>query len=231
MNKIQLIVLGYAGGEAAGFYNLLPFLGENIFLSIIEYKGRGSRRKEGFYQCCGEMVRDIFEQIIKIRKPEYPYAILGYSMGAQNVYELFAQNLLTEKPAYIFVAAHEPPDIDCMAKRFCLDDDREFINHVKFYGGLDERLLSDKRFAEIYTMRMKADFKLLQEYCFDGKYKVFPAGLAVFYCERDTPFELVQGWRRFAIEEPEFYELGHSHFFFRTETEKFCKIIRKKLNA
>lgn len=53
----------------------------------------------------------------------------------------------------------------------------------------------------------------------------------MFYCEQDTLFEPVQEWRRFAIEEPEFNELGYSHFFFHTETEKFCKIIQKKLNA
>ena len=32
-------------------------------------------------------------------------------MGAQVVYELFAQGLLEENPLCIFLAAHEPPDV------------------------------------------------------------------------------------------------------------------------
>lgn len=229
MEKIQLIVVGYAGSEASNFNNLFPFLEEKVILSVIEYKGRGKRRKEGFYQSCGEAVKDIAEQIGQIRMPEYSYAILGYSMGAQNVYELFATNMLKEKPICIFVAAHEPPDVACAAKRFRIEDDKEFVEHVKVYGGLDDRLLADARFAGIYMARMRADFKLLQEYCFDGIYHLFPARLAVFYCEQDTPFGVMRGWDRFTVKEPVFYELGYSHFFFRTNAEEFCKIILAEL--
>lgn len=227
--KIQLIILGYAGNEASNFNILQPYLGANVICSAIEYKGRGSRRKEDFYCSCDEMVKDIAEQVEKNRLPEYPYAILGYSMGAQNVYELFAQKLLGELPVHVFVAAHEPPDVACMAKQFRIEDNKEFIDHVKVYGGLDERLLADPRFAGIYIPRMKADFKLLQEYCFAGKYHNFPADLTVLYCEKDTPFSLIRGWERFAVKEPAFYELGHSHFFFRTNTEEFCGILLKEL--
>ena len=229
MEKVQLIVVGYAGSEASNFNNLIRCMDSEIILSVVEYKGRGNRRKENYYKCCDEMVEDISKQIKKIRNYECPYAILGYSMGAQNVSELFARKLIKENPICVFIAAHEPPDVPCMAKRFSLNNDKEFLRNVKTYGGMDERLLMDERFARIYISRIKADFKLLQEYRFNSEYHIFPSQLIVFYCEVDTPYKLVQGWQRFASDKIHFYELGCSHFFFRTDTKKFCEIIRQEL--
>lgn len=229
MSKIQLIVVGYAGSEASNFNCLIPHLGEDIILSVVEYQGRGTRRKEEFYKNCEEMVLDVAGQIVGLRMDGIPYAILGYSMGAQNVYELFAQKFLTEAPVCTFVAAHEPPDVDCMGKQFSIDDDKEFMEHMKVYGGMDERLLQEPRFAGIYTPRMKADFRMLQDYRFNGEYHKFLSDLVVFYCEKDTPYDKTCGWSRFAPNEAKFYELGHSHFFFRTHAEEFCNIIKNTL--
>lgn len=229
MSKIQLIVIGYAGSEASNFNNLIPYLGEDIVLSVVEYQGRGPRRKEGFYKSSQEMVCDVAEQVANIRNKDMPYAILGYSMGAQNVYELFAQKLVTEVPICTFVAAHEPPDIDCMGKKFSIDDDSEFMEHMKVYGGIDERLLQEPRFARIYLPRMKADFRMLQDYQFHGEYHKFLSDLVVLYCEEDTPYSKTEGWKRFASFETKFYDLGHNHFFFRTHPKEFCSIIKNTL--
>ncbi len=226
---VQLIILGYAGSESANFNIMLPHLNSDIILSAVEYKGRGRRRKEAYYECCREMTEDIAEQIRKIRIYEYPYAILGYSMGAQNVYELFARGLVSEMPMCIFIAAHEPPDTACTGKNFFLHDNDRFLEDMKIYGGLDEQLLQDSRFAEIYMTRMRADFKMLWEYCFGGTYYRFHSKLIVFYCEQDTPFKLIHGWQNFSAKEIRFYELGYSHFFYKTDTEKFCGIIEKEL--
>lgn len=231
MDKIQLIIIGYAGCEASNFNILDSYLGTDVILSVIEYKGRGSRRRENYYENCNEMIKDVAEQIERVRMSEYSYAILGYSMGAQNVYELFANKLLKDKPVCILVAAHEPPDVPCKAKSFSLTDNKIFLEHVKVYGGMDERLLKDKRFAEIYISRMKADFKLLKEYCFSGEYHLFPSKLIVFYCEKDTPFNKMCGWKRFVSDEICYYELGNSHFFFRTDTEEFCEIIVQEIQT
>lgn len=228
--KIQLIVLGYAGSDATGFNVLRSFLDESILLSVVEYQGRGKRRKEPFYRNCDEQVRDVAKQIQNLRIAELPYAILGYSMGAEVLYELFAQKFIVEAPICTFVAAHEPPDVDCMGKQFSIDDDKKFMEHMKVYGGMDERLLQDPRFAGIYTARMKADFRMLQDYRFNGEYHKFLSDLVVFYCEEDTPYSKTKGWNRFATNEAKFYELGHSHFFFRTNTEEFCNIIKNTLS-
>lgn len=229
MSKIQLIVVGYAGGEASNFNSLLPYLGEDIVLTVVEYSGRGARRKDKFYTDSQEMVYDVAGQIKNLRINSMPYAILGYSMGAQNVYEVFAQKLLMEIPVCTFVAAHEPPDIDCAGRKISIDNDKEFREHLKVYGGMDERLLQNPRFSEIYIPRMKADFHMLQDYRFNGEYHKFLSDLVVLYCERDTPYKSIEGWKRFAAFEIKFYELGYNHFFLRTNIAEFCGIIKKTL--
>lgn len=230
MKKIQLICIGYAGSVAANFNFLAPFLGGDILLSMVEYRGRGSRSKESAYQDNDEVTVDVAVQIAAIREPELPYAVLGYSMGAQVVYEIFAQKLLEEMPVCIFLAAHEPPDVDCFGKGIDLEDDAAFLECIKTYGGMDERLLQDARFVSIFLPRMKADFALLKSYRFRGKYDKFPVKVVMMYCEADTPFEKVKGWGRFS-DEIHFYEMGESHFFFKTHTEEFCKVIKSEIAA
>jgi len=228
MKKIQLICVGYAGSVASNFNLLLPYFDEKIDFLPVEYRGRGSRSKESKYDDNDDMVRDVAMRIKALRNIELPYAILGYSMGAQVVYELFAQGLLTEPPICTFLAAHEPPDVDCFGKSIDLDDEQKFLENMKVYGGLDERLLKDARFASIYGSRMKDDFKLLHEYQFSGTYHYFLSRAVMLYCEKDTPYEKVQGWKRFA-EEIVFYELGENHFFFKSHPKEFCNILEKEI--
>lgn len=229
MKKIQLICVGYAGSVAANFNLLASHMGEDISVSVVEYRGRGSRSKEAPYIDNDDIVADVAQQVELLRSKELPYAILGYSMGAQVVYEMFAQELLTEMPVCTFLAAHEPPDVDCFGKSINMDDDVAFLEHVKKYGGLDERLLQDARFASIFVSRMKQDFRLLKDYRFSGEYYKIPSNVAMLYCENDTPYEVIKGWQRFAEQKIKFHQMGHSHFFFRTHTEEFGEIVTTQI--
>ena len=253
MEEVQLICVGYAGSTAANFNILLPHFAGKVCFSAVEYRGRGtrSRRREraglvnnvgnaagadtagneagAGYADNADLVQDVAEQVKQLRKPELPYVILGYSMGAQVVYELFAQGLLTERPLCVFVAAHEPPDVPCAGKDIDLDDEEAFLERVKIYGGMDGRLLQDARFASIFLPRMRGDFRLLKEYVFSGVYHYFPARVVMLYCEEDTPYATVRGWQRFSEREVRFFPLGRSHFFFRTNAEEFCGIIMREI--
>lgn len=225
MKRMQLICVGYAGSVAANFNILASHMGEDISVSVVEYSGRGSRSREAPYADNDELVADVAEQIRIIRNWELPYAILGYSMGAQVVYELFAWELLPEMPVCTFLAAHEPPDVDCFGKSINMDDDAAFLEHVKKYGGLDERLLQDARFASIFVSRMKQDFRLLKDYRFNGSYHEISSDVVMLYCENDTPYEVIKGWQRFSKKEIRFHQMGQSHFFFKTDTEEFCEVL------
>ncbi len=229
LEKIQLICFGYAGSVASNFNQLSSYLKDTILFSVVEYRGRGSRSKEEVYKNNKELIVDAAEQIKKIRKLEMPYAILGYSMGVQVVYELFAQHLIEEMPTCVILAAHQSPDVDCTAKGVNLEDREEFLKYVKRYGGLDERLLREERFASIFLSRIKTDFKLLQLYQFNGEYYKFPVKVVILYSEEDTPYQVMQKWKQFAEQEIKFYSLEKGHFFYKTDPEKFCMIIKAEL--
>ena len=230
MNKTQLICIGYAGSVAANFNFLESYLDEHIELSVVEYKGRGTRRNETPYQNNKEMTEDVAEQINKLQSTGMPYAILGYSMGVQVVYEVLTSGLLTKEPMSVFLAAHEPPDIDCFGKSVTLEDDDLFLKQIQKYGGVDERLLADKRFRDIFLSRLKVDYRLLKEYQFSGKYMKIKLPTLIFYCEADTPYEKMQGWERFVEGQLSFYQMGQDHFFFKSYTKEFCDVICSELN-
>lgn len=229
MKSVQLICVGYAGSVASAFNNMLKFLGDEIVLSTVEYRGRGKRSRETEYESNYDMETDVAEQIQKLRVPEMPYALLGYSMGSQVVYEIFAKGLLQEVPTCFFLASHEPPDVACYGKGVDIEDEDKFIRQIQRFGGIDTRLLEDERFRSIILSRMKSDYRMLKEYKFSGEYKKFPAKTVMCYSEKDIATEVIRGWERFADKKIVFYELGNSHFFYKTETKEWCNIIRKEL--
>ena len=229
MKTKKIICIGYAGSVAANFNFLEPYLDENIELSVVEYKGRGTRRNEPAYQSNKEMTEDVAEQINRLSASGLPYAILGYSMGVQVVYEVLTSGLLVKEPIGVFLAAHEPPDIDCFGKSVTLDNEEEFLAQIQRYGGLDERLLADKRFRDIFLSRLKVDYWLLKEYQFSGKYIKVKPPTVIFYCEEDTPYEKMQGWERFVEGQIKFYQMGEDHFFFKSHPKEFCDVICSEL--
>lgn len=228
MKNVQLICIGYAGSVASAFNILSKHFGEEVVVTSVEYRGRGKRNRESGYSDNHDMENDVAEQIKQLRLPETPYAILGYSMGVQVVYELFAKGLLDEVPVCTFLAAHEPPDVDCFGKSVELANDEEFIKQLQRYGGMDLRLLEDNRFREIYLSRMRVDYQRLKEYRFSGDYVKIPSKVVMCYCEKDTPYDVIKGWKRFS-DDIAFYELGDNHFFYKSDTKEFCEIIRREV--
>ena len=86
MQKIQLICFPYAGGSASFFRGLGEKLQNKIEVTAVEYAGHGTRRKESYYHTFEELVQDMTTTVRKVRNPEIPYAIFGYSMGSVVAY-------------------------------------------------------------------------------------------------------------------------------------------------
>ncbi|MCD8109529.1 MAG: hypothetical protein LUE14_05450 [Clostridiales bacterium] len=88
-------------------------------------------------------------QIVENRDHSLPYVILGYSLGTAIAYDLI-QYGMEEKPAYAFLCARASLDLYAKTKSFALLEEDAFVREIQKMGGVDKRILNNRRFLEIY---------------------------------------------------------------------------------
>lgn len=226
--KVQLFILPFAGGSASAFKQLNELINENIEVHVIEYPGRGSRNSEPFCETMESLIADALRQVEEHRDDRLPFALMGYSMGVEVAFDL-AQYALKEKPVHLFFAAREAIYYDTNGHDYALLELPAFMEKIVSLGGIDERILSNKRFLEIYMRPIFADYKLLNRYVYREEKGLLNSGLTVFYCEKDTPFLRVRGWETVNKAQTEFFEMGDNHFFINQHATEMAKIINSRL--
>lgn len=216
MDKKQLFCITYAGGTAKFFDVLEKELADCYEVHALEYSGHGSRRNEPFYDNCESMFMDIAEQIRLLRK-DVPYEIFGYSMGSLVAYEVAAHYMGADQPGKIFVAAHEPPNIDSKGKYFAALNEEEFLEKMIEFGGIDERLVGNKRFLKIFFGPLRADYQYIMEYQCREQIDRINCDIVVFYSEKDTRRVDMLKWDQFTCADIILYELEGNHFFLKNQ--------------
>lgn len=227
--RVQLFCIPFAGGSAASFKELNSYLDEAIDVHAVEYPGRGMRIGHPFVNTMDELVQDVKDQIEANRIQGIPFALLGYSMGVEVAFNL-AQFMLEEKPSHLFFAAREAIQLNTKGHDYALLSKEQFIDKIVEFGGVDERILNNKRFCDIYMRPVYADYKLLHEYVFKSEYGKLNSDLTVFYCEKDTPFAKIKGWSEHTSGNTVFYEMGDNHFFIKQHAKEMAETINLKLN-
>lgn len=227
--KIQLFCMPFAGGSAMAFTEIKGFLDESIDVHIIEYPGRGTRNRESFCKTMDELIADAKQQVESYRNKELPFAILGYSMGVEVAFDL-AQFELLEKPVHLFFAAREAICYDTNGHDYSLLQLDHFIDKIVALGGIDEKILKDRRFLEIYMRPIYADYKLLNQYVYKPEKGILNQDITVFYCEKDTSFKRIKDWKNLTFGQVDFLELGNNHFFIQQCAQEMADMIYKKLS-
>lgn len=225
--KIQLFCIPFAGGSSTAFNELCQNLDEFVVPYVIEYPGRGSRMKEPFAENLEMLMKDVKEQIVNSRIPGIPFALFGYSMGTAIAYDM-AQFELEESPVHLFASAREALFHYIKSQEYALMERDEFKQKIIDFGGINEQILKNERFLDIYMKPIYADYKLWNQYVYKEKGKL-NCKITVFYSEKDTPYEKVIGWREMTKKRVDFYEYGRNHFFIQHHAKEMAEIINKNL--
>lgn len=230
MNKknVQLFIMPFAGGSASAFNELEGYLDSSVDVHIIEYPGRGSRISEPFCDTMEHLIEDAERQIGEKRNPELPFALMGYSMGVEVAFDL-AQYVLKEKPLHLFFAAREAICYDTNGHDYSLLQMDLFIQKIVSLGGINEKILKNRRFLEMYMRPIYADYKLLHDYMYKSEKNNLTSNLTVFYSELDTPFLKVKEWEKLTTGITRFYEFGDNHFFINQFAKQMSVIINSTL--
>ena len=156
--ELQLFVFPYAGGSIAAFRKLTDLINDRVV--TVEYAGRGTRAHETLSDSFESQLEDAIEYCRKRRDDNVPYALMGYSMGSVIAYEVAARHSLPGKLVHLFVAAEvSPKDRALELRRVSNPTDDRILQRAKQLGGIDDRMLGNKRFEEIFIRPMLSDYR------------------------------------------------------------------------
>lgn len=229
--KIQLFILPYAGGSIAAFRRLTDLIDSRVDVVTVEYSGRGIRAKEPLAGSIWNLLEDASAYCRSRRQQDLPYAVMGYSMGSVLAYEILKREAITGDLKHLFISAEVSPKERSL--ELCKVEnptDECILDRARRLGGLDDRMLQNKRFADIYIKPMLSDYRLFFEYRFEEYEDKIGIDTTIFYCEKDTALADVQQWKELIDGEFDFHQLGDNHFFINQHYMEMADVINHHLN-
>ena len=228
--KMQLFILPYAGGSIAAFNRLTDSIDERVDVVTVEYPGRGTRVKEPLCGSIEDLLNDAIQYCCDRRVESLPYAVMGYSMGSVLAYEMIIRKSIPGELKHLFISAEvSPKDRSLELRKVENPTEERILERAKRLGGLDERILKNRRFADIYIKPMLSDYRLFFDYRFGGYTEKIKVDTTFFYCENDTPCEDVLRWNELIDGEFDFHEMGENHFFINQHYEEMAVVINETM--
>ncbi len=230
--KLQMFIFPYAGGSVASFKRLTDLIDERVDVITVEYPGRGTRAKDSFCETIDDLIDDAIQYCCKRKNPELPYTVMGYSMGSILAYEMIARKTLPGILKHLFIAAEvSPQDRSLELRKVNNPTEERILERAKSLGGLDERMLKNKRFSDIYIKPMLSDYRLFFGYHFSEYAEKIRVDTTFFYCEKDTAYGDLLKWEELICGKLDFHEIGENHFFINQHYAKMAEVINKTLFA
>lgn len=232
LNKqMQLFILPYAGGSIAAFKRLTDLIDKRIDVITVEYAGRGTRAKEPLAESIWMLLDDSISYCCARRNVSLPYAVMGYSMGSILAYETVIRKAIPGELKHLFISAEvSPKDRSLELRKVKNPTEERILERAKSLGGLDERMLINKRFSDIYIKPMLSDYRLFFEYRFGDYQEKINVDTTFFYCEKDTAYEDVIKWNELINGRFDFHALGENHFFINQHYEEMARVINETLS-
>lgn len=225
--KLQLFILPFAGGNSTSFNKLEPLLDGRIEMHTIEYAGRVTRGHEHFIEKYDDFIADATNEINRLRTCQ-PFAIMGYSLGSTTAYDILRQGLIIGgKPVHAFLCARGSIFNRTSSQKYADLSDKEFTDMIISLGGIDERILQNKRFLSIYMKPVKADYLLWKQFVYHEG--IIPCDTSVLYSPKDKLSEGAHDWGKLVEGKTDYFELGENHFFILNHWQDVADIINSHL--
>ena len=224
MNKPQLFLLHFAGGNYYSFHFLLPLL-QDFHVFPIELPGRGKRIHEGLLTDFDKAAQDIYAQIMK-NLTTSGFLIYGHSMGAYLA--LRVVNILEKKgrsPACLIVSGNAGPGIGKEKFTYLLGH-QEFISKLESLGGVPSELMENKELFNFFEPILRADFEVAEK----NGLKDEPAVNAPLYAimgSDEEQVDQISNWGKFTRSGFSYEILSGDHFFIHRHPERISNIIKE----
>jgi medium-chain acyl-[acyl-carrier-protein] hydrolase len=226
--KLRLFCFPYAGGQAAIYFTLAKLLPEQIELVAVQLPGRGNRMFEPALNSAEAIAQAVVPQILAYA--DKPIALLGYSNGCLQAYEVAHRLLLRADVRHVFMAARSAPQLGTQREPIHLLSDQQFRQELALLGGTPQELLAYDELMELMLPTLRADFKLGYDYQCPAV-KPLPIALSSIAgrFDKDVPVENVQAWQDLFATKCQHHVIDGDHFFINTHIDDLAHVISTAL--
>jgi external thioesterase TEII len=228
MEKPQLFLLHFAGGNCYSFHFMIPLL-KDFQVIPLELPGRGKRINETLLKDFDLAAQDIYNQIIN-KLTSSNFLIYGHSMGAYLA--LRVSNMLEKAnafPSYVIVSGNPGPGIKNSKKRYLLGQ-ADFMQALKRLGGIPKEVFENAELLGFFEPILRADFEIAE----NNELSMEPVVNASIYAmmgSQEEEVEKISNWARYTRSQFNFEILEGDHFFIHKHPLKITHIIKNCYNS
>ena len=231
---MKLFLMPYAGASAMVYNQLRECIHPCIVTIVFEYKRRGIRSDEEFYNDIHEGVDDAFCFLKQNLQEGENYAIFGHSMGGLFTYELLGriekENM--KYPLHVFISSRRAPHLKRpQDKKYYLLPDQEFWEELIAIGGIDEDFIHDERIQSYFLPIIRSDYKLIEEYENQNMDIKINCNMTIIFAKNDLEVdkEEVIKWEAYGLKDIEMFAFDGGHFYFKENFFELSNIINNTL--
>lgn len=241
LRQIRLFAFAYAGGSSNIFNSWKKQLHSDIELIPVELPGHGGRMSEPLLERMGQVIESAWQDIQPYLQDNREFAFIGHSMGSMLAFEMIhkVHRETGRYPICSFFAGRVPPHISRDHQWGALPDD-QFMEKVRTLGGLPDAVLEHEELLQLFLPILRADFRLVEDYRYDGQYPSLPLPIFVMTGEQDHMTNKdIQGWSSYSAISCRYFTYPDGHFFINTCAEQvirdvnntFAEIINSQSSA
>lgn len=223
MEKRQVFLLHYAGGNIYSFRFMEPFLKDVSYIPL-ELPGRGKRIREPLLNNFNEATRDICHQIVKNLSAE-KFLIYGHSMGTLIGLKVAAMlEQISLFPEHLIVTGCPGPG-KTAAKQKHLLEKQEFIEELDKLGGMPAELYTNTELFNFFEPILRADFELAET----GNLSSFAPVKTPIHAIMGSDEEhvaLIDNWKNFTMTGFNSEVWEGDHFFIHKNAARMAEKIR-----
>lgn len=230
---MKLITFAHAGSSAMLYRKWNKYIDKKIELCPIELPGRGVRLHQALLTEFDEILKRIYDEITKNINIEEDIIIYGQSMGALLAYELcYLLYSNGHRIRHLFVGACRPPQLQSENKKISAFDDKQFIEAITSFGGMDSSIIKNQEVYDIYFPILRADFKAFDSYVYRDK-EILGIDISVFYGTQDVIVsdKDMNLWRELTVGKFSLIPVRGNHFFHINSPMQICDRINKVISS
>jgi surfactin synthase thioesterase subunit len=223
MQKTQLFLLHFAGGNCYSFQFLFPLLKEFEVIAL-ELPGRGKRMMENLLTNFDDAAEDIYQQIASKRNAA-GCMIYGHSMGAYlglKVSHMLEQNNLPVD--YLIVSGNAGPGVPSSKIRYLMEQE-PFIEELKILGGIPSSFFEEPELMSFFMPILRADFEIAERNGLTQDLIVNTPIFAMMGTEEEKVGK-ISNWGKFTSKKFNHCLLPGGHFFINDHGPQLADVLK-----
>lgn len=225
---VRLVCLPHAGGAASYYRPLAMAAHPAAEVLAVQYPGRQDRAQEPQATEFTELVDRTTAALLP--ELDRPVALFGHSMGSLLAFEV-AKRLerAGTPPLVLFASAGVRPTDRRRQERLRSATDEELLADLSGLAGTEARLLDDADMRALFLPPLRADYRMLATYEFDGSTVACPVVSLTGDADPRVPVADAAAWAGHTTGRFDLHVFPGGHFYLADQWADVAEVLAKHL--